>query len=159
MIRKLPVTLFALLFGLTLALRPVVASADMADEDPYRYGMPGLMAFVDNWNVEVGAFMSSVAAKPEMACSSEQQELVRRGQSMVADLVGSGVYAPDGLQTIHVNATDGLQRAVNGLKIVGEDCTGGAVAEGLKRFQRGRSRYELFAGAITRYIDRTPLGS
>ena len=158
MFRKLPITLFALIFGLTLALRPVIASADQADEDPYRYGMPGLMAFVEGWNTEVGAFMSSVAAKPEMACSAEQQELVHRGQSMVADLVGTGVYAPAGLQTIHANATDGLQRAVNGLKILGEDCSGGSVAEGLKRFQRGKTRYELFAGAITRYIDRTALG-
>lgn len=158
MIHKLPITLFALLFGLSLALRPMVASADAADEDPYRYGMPGLMEFIGNWNGEVGAFLGSVAAKPELACSAEQQELVRRGQSMVNDLVGSGVYAPEGLVAAHQLATDGLRRAVDGLKFVGQDCSGGALAAGLKQFQRGKFRYELYAGALTRYIDRTPLG-
>ncbi|MBK7781642.1 MAG: hypothetical protein IPJ58_12915 [Ardenticatenia bacterium] len=158
MIRTLPVTLMSLLFALALAGRPMTASADAVDDDPYRYGMPGLMGFIHNWNTEAGAFLSSAAAKPEMACSAEQRELVRRGQSMVSDLVGSGVYAPDNLQPAHQHATEGLLRAVEGMKSAGEDCSGGTVAEGLKRFQRGRFRYELYAGAITRYIDRTPLG-
>lgn len=157
--RKLSITLLALMFALVLAVRPTAAFADAAEDDPYRYGMPDLMGFVRNWNGDVGAFLNSAVAKPEMVCSAEQRELVGRGQSMVDDLVGSGVYAPDGLQQAHKNATEGLQRAVDGLRSISADCSGGKVAEGLKRFQRGKFRYELYAGALTRYIERTPLGN
>ena len=158
MIRKLPVTLLALLFAVTLVARPTTAFAATAEEDPYRYGMPDLMGFISNWNVEVGAFLSSAVAKPEMACGAEQRELVGRGQSMVDDLVGTGTYAPDGLKSAHLSATEGLQRAVDGLKSVSEDCSGGALAQGLKRFQHGRFRYELYSGPIMRHINQAPLG-
>lgn len=154
-------TLATLLFALAFAFvtRPQQAWADMADEDPYRYGMPDLMVFIDGWNAETAAFLNSVNAKPELACSAAQRELVFRGQSMVNDLVGTGHWAPANLHSIHENAAQGLQRAVDGLTLAGQDCSGGALAQGQQRFQRGVFRYELYGAAIDRYLKGQTLGN
>lgn len=154
-------TLSTLVFALAFAFiaQPQQAWADMADEDPYRYGMPDLMGFIATWNAESTAFLNSVEAKPELACSAAQRELVLRGQSMVDDLVGTGHWAPANLQSIHNSAAQGLQRSVEGLVLVGQDCSGGALDQGQQRFQRGLFRYELYGAAIERYLKGQTLGN
>jgi len=153
--------LTASLLALALLGRPISAFAQDDDiiVDPYRYGMPGLMEVIVDWEQEADSLLDSATVKPELVCSGEQVELVKRGQSMVDDFVGTGTYAPQNLSQYHGRAVQGLQAAVNGLSAAGAYCDGSALATGNRQFEAGRFRYQLYSGAIERYLNGVTFGN
>lgn len=86
----------------------LTTGAAAASPNDYRVGMPSLIHDTQVWVQDVEMTLDAALAKPELACDAHASELVRRGESIAADLVGTGTYAPAALAASHGAMTSSL---------------------------------------------------
>jgi hypothetical protein len=130
------------------------ASADTDDQAlRYRESMGYFLPVIDAWNNELDADLAAVAVKPELACSTDYAELLRRGGYILDDLRGSALSAPSPVAAANLRAADALQRVALGAALIGEACDGATFAEGLAEIEIGQAIYGDEALTIRHFVD------
>lgn len=144
--------LLAGLFALTLSAAVGPRAAQASGFADYRNGMNGLVAEADLWNADLNTFAAALATKPELACSAEYTDLLHRGRSITADLVGTSLLAPQALAGTHGRAIAGMTQAVAGAELIGTTCNGSTLGAGLAQVQQGQTEFTRGSLRIRNFI-------
>lgn len=152
MMKTKTLILLAGLFALTLSAAVGPRAAQASGFADYRTGMNGLMAEADLWNADLNAFTAALATKPELACSAEYTDLLNRGRSITADLVGTGLQAPQALAGTHDRAVAGMTQTVAGAELIGTACNGSTLGAGLAQLQQGQAEFSRGGLRIRNFI-------
>ena len=148
---RLSLFVTALALAIGFAGLPQVAHAQDNLEN-YRQGMPDLIDYSDRWLDEVDGYLMTIAAKPELACSEDYAHLLLRGNSVVADFVGSAWDAPADLAEAHGASAAALTQALEGARLVATACDGSTLTEGKTQVAQGRHDFKMRSLAIRHYL-------
>lgn len=101
MSRKMSTTKLVLGGALVAGAFGVFGGVAAASPNDYRAGMKDLVPQANQWVADVTMTADAALTKPELGCGAEMAELALRGESIAADLVGTGANAPRALTTAH----------------------------------------------------------
>lgn len=94
MSRKMSTTKMVLGGALVAGAFGMFGGVAAASPNDYRAGMKDLVPQANQWVADVTMTADAALTKPELGCGAEMAELVLRGESIAADLAGTGLNAP-----------------------------------------------------------------
>lgn len=138
------------LAAVVFAARPVAAEANGIDD--YRAGMAQLIPVADTWNADLDTVLATLSTKPELACTAEYTDLLFRGESIHADIVGTGENTPRALRASHDRIEQSLARVVAGARSIGQACDGSTLAANLSAVEEGQTDYQRGSARIRNFV-------
>ncbi len=136
---------------IVLAVGALIGATRVASANPVREYRDVMQAFVPDirsWSAETNGLIEAAVAKPELGCSAQLADLVKRGQHTSLDLAGTTQLAPRALKSAHQQVTAAVaELAAAGENACGNEVLAAARAEqAVRKLNLGLARIQQFLG-------------